>query len=94
MKKIVVVIILVMVWIMTLFIEHITEDFTEFKAIPYRLKKDENFLKEALQVNGMVLKYLDKKYRANREWVLMAVKQNGMSLEYVDNTLKSDEELF
>ena len=108
MKKIVVVIMFVIVWIMTLFIEQITEeklsykekilitlekDFREFKAIPYRLKKDESFLKEALKRDGRVLKYLNQTYRANREWVLLAVKQNGMALEYASNMLKRDEEI-
>ena len=108
MKKTIIALVLIIFWIFMLFTKHKTqtdnsyqenilttleENTTSFEVISNNLKKDEKFLKKALQKNGMVLRYLDKHYQANKEWVLLAVKQNGLSLQYASNMLKSDEEV-
>ncbi len=101
-------IIVLAVWIFILFWGHereerasyqekillsLEEDAENFQTLPPLLKKDEAFLKKAVKKNGLLLQYLDAKYRANKTWALLAVKEDGMALEHVSNMLKSDEEV-
>ena len=64
-----------------------------YMNIGRKLRENEDFIKEALAVNGQVLEHLDKKYRADKEWVLLALKSDGIALQYASNMLRSDEDV-
>jgi hypothetical protein len=57
------------------------------------LLKSDSEVVLAVQQNGLVLKYLAKKFRSDKEVALAAVTQNGLTLRYVPKELRSDKEV-
>ncbi|EFC40983.1 hypothetical protein NAEGRDRAFT_80892 [Naegleria gruberi] len=56
------------------------------------LKKDYQFIKKVVSVNGMVLEYLNEEFKGDIDIVKLAICQNGLSLRYVAH-FNDDEEL-
>ena len=50
--------------------------------------KDRNLFLNASETNGLVLQYLDDKYKSDYEIVLAAVTSNSNALQFAEESLK------
>ena len=53
----------------------------------------EQHIWHGLQNNGLILEYLRKDLRSNKEVVLTAVKNDGLALQFASDDLKNNEEV-
>ena len=53
----------------------------------------ENTPEKILRRNGLALKYASKKFKNDKEMVLIAVKNNGNALNYASEELQNDPEI-
>ena len=54
--------------------------------------KDKNFLKYILNKDGLVLGFLDIKFRKDKDLALIAIKQNGQVINYLDEKIQLDRD--
>ena len=64
-----------------------------YTFIPKYLKNDLLFLKEILNINGMLLEQLSDNIKDNYDLVLLAVKNEGASIKYASKKLKYNKEI-
>jgi len=57
------------------------------------LKKNRNFILEAVKIDGYVIDHIDQKFKKDKEIVLLAIKQDKNVFQYVDDSLKNDPEV-
>ena len=57
------------------------------------LKKNRNFILEAVKIDGYVIDHIDQKFKKDKEIVLQAIKQDKNVFQYVDDSLKNDPEV-
>lgn len=63
-----------------------------YQLISKRLQEDDSIIKQALSINGLMLKSMSKKIKSNKEYVLLAVREEGTAIRYAP-TWADDEEV-
>ena len=66
---------------------------SSFKYVSKRLKSDDKFVHEALNVNPGVFKHLPQKYKSDIEICSVVFKVNGMLLKRADYSIKNNKNL-
>ena len=57
----------------------------------YKLKKDKDIVMEAMQTNGLYLKYVVEELKKDKQIVVAAVKSNELALKYCHDELMGDK---
>jgi hypothetical protein len=60
---------------------------------PQEFKRDKDFAKRALSVNGRTLRYFDKEITSDLELVEIAINKDFSSYGFIDETLKDNKYL-
>ena len=71
-------------------LEKIKEQAFVFKFASDRLKRDKNFIIQAMNQNGLTLEYIDTDLQKDKDIVRAAVSQNVDALQFASNELKSN----
>ena len=68
----------------------ITQKAEAFIEISDRLKRDPEFMMEAIRISPLILEFANEDFKDNPEIVLEAVKRKGYALKYASDNLKNN----
>jgi hypothetical protein len=75
----------------------ITQNAIAFMHASKELRNNRNFVLEALEANGLALRYVleefDKKYKNDKGVMLAAVRQNGLALRFAPKKFRGDRDV-
>jgi hypothetical protein len=77
-----------------LILKHTNNSIKILEYIDKSLLKDKEFVEKIIGINGLALKYMPEKFRADKVIVIKALKNSaGFALKYASENLRADREV-